>query len=266
MFAKDFRRNAWSALSGNWGTMVLITLIVALISGACGGLAFIGIGAIVLLLIEGPLGHGMAIANLRLIRRQGVEISNAFDGFKNFVSAFLLYLLNSIFTALWTLLFIIPGIIKAYSYSMGVYILADNPSMDANSARKKSMEIMHGNKWRLFCLDISFIGWYLLCILTLGILTLWVSPYHEAARAEFYQHLVSGNSGGYTNAQDYTQHTDRNANGGSAFGSGYNAGNSAGSNVDPFTEFGGSTSQDDTLTKDNGSSADDEPPLNADDL
>lgn len=266
MFAKDFRRNAWSALSGNWGTMVLITLIVALISGACGGLAFIGIGAIVLLLIEGPLGLGMAIANLRLIRRQGVEISNAFDGFKNFASAFLLYLLNSIFTALWTLLFIIPGIIKAYSYSMGVYILADNPSMDANSARKKSMEIMHGNKWRLFCLDISFIGWYLLCILTLGILTLWVSPYHEAARAEFYQHLVSGNSGGYTNAQDYTQHTDRNNNGGSAFGSGYNAGNSAGSNVDPFTEFGGSTSQDDTLTKDNGSSADDEPPLNADDL
>ncbi|MDE7085033.1 MAG: DUF975 family protein, partial [Clostridia bacterium] len=207
MFAKDFRRNAWAALSGNWGTMVLIALIVVLISGACGGAAFIGIGAVVLLLIEGPLGLGMAIANLKLIRRQGVEISNVFDGFKNFASAFLLYLLNSIFIALWTLLFIIPGIIKSYSYSMGVYILADNPTMDANSARKKSMEMMRGNKWRLFCLDFSFIGWYLLCILTFGILTLWVSPYHSAARAEFYQHLVSQNNGGNVNGQEYTQHT-----------------------------------------------------------
>lgn len=192
--AKNFRQHAWSALGGKWGTMMVITLIVNLISGACSGLSVAGgIGAIVLLLITGPLNLGVAMANLKVIREQRVEIENTFDGFKNFGNAFLLSLINKIFIILWSLLLIIPGIIKTYSYSMSFYILADNPDMGSNSARKASMQLMRGNKWRLFCLDFSFIGWYLLGVLTFGILLLWVHPYHKAARAAFYQDLENNN-------------------------------------------------------------------------
>ena len=275
MYAKDFRRKAWSKLSGKWGTFILICLISALISGACGGIstvarsnAVIGavfsvIGVIISALVGGPLGLGVSECFLKLVREQRVEIGNMFDGFKNFVKGFVLQLINTIFIALWSLLFVIPGIIKAYSYSMSFYILADNPEMDANDARKKSMEMMRGYKWRLFCLDLSFIGWYILCILTLGILTLWISPYHNAARAEFYQNLLAEKNGGNVNSQDFTQHADINANGGSVFGTGYGTENSSSGNEDPYPEFNsGDNPDDDTLTKGNGG----EPPLNADDL
>lgn len=79
----------------------------------------------------------------------------------------------------------------SYAYSMSWFILADNPDMPATEARKRSIAMMRGNKWRLFCLDFSFIGWMLLCILTLGILTFWIMPYVQTARAEFYQDLLA---------------------------------------------------------------------------
>lgn len=83
-----------------------------------------------------------------------------------------------------------PGIIKALSYSMSWYILCDDPKVGANAARKRSMELMRGHKWKLFCLSLSFIGWWLLCILTLGILSLWVVPYQQTALAHFYRSLT----------------------------------------------------------------------------
>ena len=83
----------------------------------------------------------------------------------------------------------IPGIIKSYSYAMTMYILADHPEMAPLDAIAESKRIMTGNKWRLFCLDLSFIGWLVLCILTFGILTLWVAPYQQCARAEFYESI-----------------------------------------------------------------------------
>ena len=85
---------------------------------------------------------------------------------------------------------IIPGIIKSLSYSMSYFILLDNPDMSANDARKESMEMMDGNKGRLFCLYLSYIGWYLLSILTFGILLFWVGPSVRTATAFFYQSLL----------------------------------------------------------------------------
>ena len=82
---------------------------------------------------------------------------------------------------------------------MTYYILADNPSMTANDARRKSMDIMRGNKWRLFCLQLSFIGWLLLCVLTLGILTLWISPYIQTATAAFYEDISAPLKANYDN-------------------------------------------------------------------
>lgn len=247
-------------MSGKWGTMVLIGIIVSLITGACTGLSWLGVGAVALLLITGPLSLGVASAHLKLVRGENVEVGDAFGGFKNFGNAFLLSLLMKIFTILWTLLFVIPGIIAMYRYAMSYYILSDNPTMDGNSARKRSIEMMRGNKWRLFCLDFSFIGWYLLSILTLGILALWVAPYHEAARAEFYQDLLRMQSGNGYDPQGVNVNGQPQS-GESAFGAGYNP--------NPDIELGGNESdvpdkaesRDDKKGGEEGSA-----PINADDL
>ena len=187
--ARDFRYDAWNKLSGKWGTLALISFVTGLITGAIGALPYVGVVGV--MLITGPLALGMAIVVRNVIRLQPVDFSQVFDGFKNFANSFLLALLISIFTALWSLLLIIPGIIAAYSYRLSFYILADNPTMSSEAARKASIEMMRGNKWRLFCLDCSFIGWYLLCVLTFGILTFWVTPYHDTASFAFYQSLIA---------------------------------------------------------------------------
>ncbi|MGN0813475.1 MAG: DUF975 family protein [Candidatus Coproplasma sp.] len=189
MRAKDFRTRAWNSMDGKWGTLAVITLIVSLIEGVLGGLGVIGIGAIALLLVIGPITLSMAIISLKVIRGYNVEIGDTFLGFKNFTNAFLLMFVNEILIFLWSLLFIIPGIVKTYAYSMSHYILADNPDMDSNQARLRSIEMMNGNKWRLFCLDLSFIGWGILCILTFGILSFWVQPYKQCAYAAFYEEI-----------------------------------------------------------------------------
>ena len=191
MKAKDFRLQAWGKLSGKWGTMALVMLVYALIMLACDGLAFVGIGAIALIIISGPLTLGFTILAMDVIADRPVSVEKLFDGFKDLTRSLVLYLIETILIALWALLFIVPGIIKCYSYSMSFYILRDDPAISANEARKRSMELMVGHKWRLFCLDVSFIGWYLLSILTLGILLLWIEPYHQTARAAFYQDLMA---------------------------------------------------------------------------
>ena len=224
--ARDFRHSAWSKLgqTNSWSYMVVITLIYELILGACGALSRYVVGGVAMLLLQGPLALGFVLAALDVSRFKQVRIERLFDGFKNFLSAFLLALINAIFIFLWSLLLIIPGIIKAYAYSMSTYILADNPSIGVNEARERSIQMMKGNKWRLFCLHCSFIGWLILCVLTFGILTLWVTPYMQVAVSEFY-HDVSGinANGEFSQNTNYGNNGNGNpANGGSAFGTNYN--------------------------------------------
>ena len=98
--------------------------------------------------------------------------------------------LRGLYVALWSLLFIIPGVIKSYSYRMVPYILADQPELGGNAAITRSREMMAGNKWKAFVLDLSFIGWELLSCLTLGVLGLfYVKPYRYCTNAELYQAL-----------------------------------------------------------------------------
>lgn len=156
--AKELRRQAWNSIRGKWGTLVITYLVYLVIFGCVGALSVIPslgavLGSIVTLIITGPFSLGLSIISLNIVRGDNVTVNNLFVGFKRFLDAFLANLINGILIALWSLLFIIPGIIKGYSYSMTYYILADNPSMTANDARKKSMDIMRGNKWRLFCLN-----------------------------------------------------------------------------------------------------------------
>lgn len=193
MKAKDYRQKAWAALKGNWGIMIGITLVYSLIIGALSAIPAVGFVAV--LVLQGPLYIGLVLAFMNLMRGNRPDFPILFEGFnKCFLQSFLLVLLNSIFVMLWSLLFVIPGIIKTYAYAMSTYILADNPTMTQDEARKASIEMMNGNKWRLFCLHFSFFGWILLVILTFGILYIWVMPYMQAANTAFYEDLKAKNA------------------------------------------------------------------------
>jgi uncharacterized membrane protein len=92
-----------------------------------------------------------------------------------------------IFTFLWSLLFVIPGIVKAYAYSMAYYIKVDNPSWDWKTCIDESQKIMDGHKMELFLLELSFIGWWCVGLATCGIGMFWVAPYMNATRVHFYE-------------------------------------------------------------------------------
>ncbi|MDO4731076.1 MAG: DUF975 family protein [Clostridia bacterium] len=119
-----------------------------------------------------------------------MEVGELFSGFneqpgRNFLIGFV----GGILIFLWSCLFVIPGIIKLYSYSMAYYIAIDNPDLKWNECITKSREMMKGYKWKLFVLDLSFIGWYFVGSLVCGIGSLWVYPYNFQARALFYEQI-----------------------------------------------------------------------------
>ncbi len=150
------------------------------------------LSSIATLVVGGPLLYGLVKVVLAQVEGEKWTFANLFDGFKEcFVKSFLLYLLQSIFLALWMFLLIVPGIIKIYSYSMSFYIQRDNNKKEAVDCITESRQLMDGHKWQLFCLDLSFIGWYILGALCFGVGTLFVVPYHEMARANFYEALVA---------------------------------------------------------------------------
>ena len=189
--AKELRAAAWEKKKGRWGMLALVFFIYSLIMAACAALSYVVVGAVAVLLLSGPLMLGFTMVCLAVSRRQGASLSKLFEGFSRFGDSLVLFLLMDIFIFLWSLLLVIPGIIKMYSYSMSWFVLHDRPDLTGNEARKRSMYLMRGHKWRLFCLDFSFLGWYLLSALTLGILAFLVTPYHMTARAEFYQELLA---------------------------------------------------------------------------
>ncbi len=229
MCAADFRRIARESLQGKWGIALGTGLVAALLGGTIGSggasvnansagvqqrissgelesifysdtfrlllpLIFI-IGAIltvwslVMLVLGGAVSLGYAKFNLNLVDGQPPRFDDLFSEFHRIWPAFCLKFLMGLFVGLWSLLFVIPGILAAYSYAMAPYILAENPNMTAREAITASKEMMRGNRWRLFCLGFSFIGWAILAALTLGIGTLWLRPYEEVAQAAFYRDL-----------------------------------------------------------------------------
>lgn len=185
MTARDYRETAWNKLEGQWSTMALVALVQELIVGAASALG--GVGT---LFVGGPLSYSVQRMALNISRGKQEKFESMFDGFEDYVRTMCAGMLIYAFTFLWSLLFIVPGIVAAYAYSMTYFIMADNPQISPNEARKQSVELMRGNKWKLFCLDMSFIGWYLLGILTCGILFYWIIPYQNTAYAEFYRELV----------------------------------------------------------------------------
>ncbi|MBQ7153494.1 MAG: DUF975 family protein [Clostridia bacterium] len=194
MRARDYRARAREQLDGNiFKSAWLWGLLVCFIADAI--LSAISFTAIGTLILAGPLGVGVSLFFLKQAREKQSDLGAMFGGFSDhFANRCLTGVMVSIFTFLWTLLFIIPGIIKSYAYSMSMYISADNPEYDWKQCIDGSRAMMKGNKWKLFCLDLSFIGWYIVGCLAFGIGMLWVLPYHEAARAQFYLNLIGGNA------------------------------------------------------------------------
>ena len=132
---------------------------------------------------------GYARFNLELVDRAEAKIESLFTYFYNWKTTAVTRLLKSVYILLWSLLFIIPGIIARYSYAMTGYILAEHPEITAIEAIARSKEMMEGNRFRLFCLEFSFIGWNILCAFTFGIGNLWLTPYRQAATAAFYREI-----------------------------------------------------------------------------
>jgi uncharacterized membrane protein len=127
---------------------------------------------------------------LALSRGQEARLPQIFEGFQKFGVALGAYLLMMLFVFLWALLLIIPGIIAAYAYSQTFYIIAEEPGIGPLQAIRKSKEMMRGNKGKLFCLNLRFIGWALLCLLTLGIGFLLLAPYMMISFAKFYDDVA----------------------------------------------------------------------------
>ncbi|HBP63135.1 MAG TPA: hypothetical protein DD730_02420 [Desulfosporosinus sp.] len=148
-----------------------------------------GLGGLLSFILMGPVTLGVSGYFLKLIRKEGPIIEDMFKGFRFFIKTFVLHLLITVFTILWTLLLIIPGIIASFRYSMAYYIMMDNPELSAFEALSESKRMMIGFKFQLFLLNFSFLGWFLLGVVTLGIAFLWVNPYYETAKANFYQDL-----------------------------------------------------------------------------
>ena len=134
----------------------------------------------------GAFAFSFAEISKKVYLKIDVKNDDLFYGFKQFGRSFVVNLLQSIYLALWMLLFIIPGIVKACSYAMTVFIANDNKELSANECITKSRQMMDGHKWEYFCLMMSYLGWLILCVLTLGILTLWVAPRINQASYLFY--------------------------------------------------------------------------------
>lgn len=256
-YAADFREIARNALRGKWAIAILTGFLASLMGAgiATGGggsssgnnddstenlfreiqttdfwlqvrtiliaaIVILVIWVIITIIISGAAKLGYAIFNLKLIDNKEVAVSDLFSQFHRLGDGFCMNFLVGLFTALWSLLLVIPGIIKSYSYAMTPYILAENPGMTATEAITESRSVMDGNKWRLFCLGFSFIGWGLLCaaptLIALAILSgsairsgniavllwlipysipsfigsLFLKPYQEAAYAAFYRDVA----------------------------------------------------------------------------
>lgn len=194
----NYKNRALSALENKWGNFVAITFVYGLIIGITQVLsgdkdspAILHLIGLVLFILALPLTWGYQTLFLGAVRGGEVTAKDMFEGYNKelFSRVLTTTLLYYVYVFLWSLLLLIPGCIKAYSYAMTPFILKDNPEMKNNAAIEESMRMMDGHKLELFLLDLSFIGWAILSILTCCIGFLWLTPYMNMARVNFYEDL-----------------------------------------------------------------------------
>lgn len=186
IYASEMRAAARENLSGHWMEAALLIFVYVLITGSLSSIPMAGAGVSLFLM---PMGWGVTCAFLGMKRGEDdpMNINCLIVGYKDFSRIFLTLLLQGVYVFLWSLLLVIPGIIKSMSYAMTSYILRDYPELRYNGAIELSMDMMQGHKWELFYLYLTFIGWGILCIFTLGIGIFWLEPYIETSVANFYE-------------------------------------------------------------------------------
>lgn len=213
---QDFKNAALDALSGNWGKAVLAAILYILVAMAIvgpmsfmsasanispsatpqemmeiltqtSGLSFATFLLEVFLLI--PIEVGFANAFRKLLVLGDNNLARNVFNFSNYWRKVGAMVLVGIFTFLWTLLLVVPGIIKSFSYSMTKYIIDENPELTPSEAIHRSRMMMRGHKFDLFWLYLSFIGWAVLACLTGGIGFLWLGPYLQTSEAAFYEEV-----------------------------------------------------------------------------
>lgn len=207
------RRN----LEGTWGISVGVALVAALLGGLIVGtgsninfnfnedtvcnlppifwtvllplVSLAGLLGIVSFILGGTVELGYAKFLLKQYDRKELQFSDLFSQFERFGTGFAQKFLRTLYTCLWALLLVIPGIVKGLSYAMTPFILEEHPEMTASEAIKASMKLMDGHKMDLFILGLTFIGWEILACLTMGIGFLFLNPYMNAAYAAFYRNI-----------------------------------------------------------------------------
>ena len=212
----EIRQESLALLRGNWGAGVGATLLYCIVSFTAmmivmaiastvqiaycaesqpaASLVIQLASSLVSIFFVGPVAVGMMTMFLPFVRgEKPLQAGGFFYTLKApyYKKSVGVYLLIYIFTALWTLLLIIPGIIKALSYSLAPYILAENPEMTANQAIEKSMKMMKGHKMDLFLIYLGYLGFSLLSIVGLCIPLLWIMPYYFTVFAKFYEEVKS---------------------------------------------------------------------------
>lgn len=183
----ELKNDAKQALTGKWGISVGVTLIYTLIAAIASQVPIIG--PIALFLCSPALAMGFTLFFLKISRKEDAGIETLFQWFPKLFKAFGLNFMIQLFVFLWSLLFIIPGIIASIRYSMAFFIMLDNPEIGIMDAIRESNKITYGHKMDIFILYLSFIGWALLAILTLGIGYLWLIPYIQTTLANLYDRL-----------------------------------------------------------------------------
>lgn len=209
----EIKKQAKISLKGHWGLSVLLTFIIFLLNfvlpliieiPASGGFSNwtnqdstpigIDIFEVVLSIILIPFSITVYWFYLNLIRDNKPQISQVLSIYKNGKTSLKLVgvsILQGIYILLWSLLLFIPGMIKTLSYSQTYFLLKDHPEYTVNHAITESKIRMKGYKWKYFLMGLSFIGWGILCILTLGIGLLWLIPYIYTSLAVFYNEIIA---------------------------------------------------------------------------
>lgn len=177
-------QKARQSLSGQWNFVAGATFLYLLI--VCGVGSIPVFGSLASYLIAGPLGAGYFLLMLKLANSQEVRLADLFSGFYNYLTACITYILVVLFTVLWSLLLLVPGVIAFLSYSFVYLILAADPQLPAREVIATSKKLTEGYKWQIFKLYCRFVGWFLLGFLTLGLGFLWVIPYFNQALTQLY--------------------------------------------------------------------------------
>ncbi len=190
MTRAELKALAKEQISGKIGTLFLITLLSGLIGGGLNCIPMVG--SIASLIVTPMINLSVIAIYLGIVDGKQPQVSDMFCKMDSVWKALCLNLLTVLFVYLWSLLLIVPGIVKALSYSMSPYILAENPNLTAKEALDASKQMMNGHKMELFVLGLSFIGWILLSTITFGIALIWVMPYMNATMANFYRSIRDG--------------------------------------------------------------------------